>query len=132
MIHYKSTGVKVVCALFRTLKLVWRIPLMGKREHNMAAPRRMILSAMFSAKCSVPEPSERRAAMGFCKRTIFYAQNLCFGFVFLRAKIGFYKCTLFRVTARFSCIFGRAGMGFFCIQFLMSGRRSVVQQSASQ
>ena len=38
---------------------------------DMTAPQSAMLCMYFSAKCAAPEPSERRAIMGFCKYTIF-------------------------------------------------------------
>ncbi len=38
---------------------------------DMTAPQSAMLCMDFSAKCAAPEPSERRAITGFCKRTIF-------------------------------------------------------------
>ena len=38
---------------------------------DMTAPQSALLCKVFSAKHAAPEPSERRAIMGFCKRTIF-------------------------------------------------------------
>ena len=38
---------------------------------DMTAPQSALLCKVFSAKRAAPEPSERRAIMGFCKRTIF-------------------------------------------------------------
>ena len=37
----------------------------------MTAPQSAKLCKDFSARCAAPEPSERRATKGFCKRTIF-------------------------------------------------------------
>ena len=38
---------------------------------DMTAPQSTMLCMNFSAKRAAPEPSERRATKGFCKRTIF-------------------------------------------------------------
>ena len=38
---------------------------------DITAPQSVLLCMDFSAKRAAPEPSERRAIMGFCKRTIF-------------------------------------------------------------
>ena len=38
---------------------------------DMTAPQSVLLCMDFIAKRAAPEPSERRALMGFCKRTIF-------------------------------------------------------------
>ena len=46
-------------------------PLTREFSADMTAPQSALLCKVFSAKRAAPEPSERRAIMGFCKRTIF-------------------------------------------------------------
>ena len=113
-------------------------PTMREFSADVTAPQSAMLCMDFSAKRAAPEPSERCAIMGFCKRTIFTRKTsgrlsssedrliLCYSFFkiscyLLRRKRctmkGFYKCTLFYgVKPNTSNIFGRALMGFFSVQ----------------
>lgn len=42
---------------------------------DMTAPQSAMLCKVFSAKRAAPEPSERRAIMGFCKCPLFWEQS---------------------------------------------------------
>ena len=42
---------------------------------DMTAPQSAMLCKDFSAKRAAPEPSERRAIMGFCKCPLFWEQS---------------------------------------------------------
>ena len=109
---------------------------------DMTAPQSAMLCMDFSAKCAAPEPSERRAIMGFYKFTNFltckaliwllffvrqwgaflwynFSEKADFLFAWKRCAMkGSFKCTIFyAVEPVLSRIFGRAIMGFISVQF---------------
>ena len=70
MIQCKSAGKCVACTLLPYLRVRILSP-MREFSADMTAPQSAMLCMDFSAKRTAPEPSERRATKGFCKRTIF-------------------------------------------------------------
>lgn len=104
----------------------------------MTAPQSAKLCKDFSARCAAPEPSERRATKGFCKRTIFTRKTsgrlsssedrliLCYSFFEIsRYHLRSEKMCderlllLYNFLAnkpKISRIFGRALRGFFSVQ----------------
>ena len=106
---------------------------------DMTAPQSALLCKVFSAKRAAPEPSERRAIMGFYKRTIFCLNLVKWLSFFERRQayfvLQFFKISRYRLRSEKMCddrllllnnflatkpktsrIFGRALMGFFSVQ----------------
>lgn len=54
-----------------TLKCVWRSSPLTEGEQNFLRSRAGFAREVFSAYCAAPEPSERRAVMGFVSVQIF-------------------------------------------------------------
>ena len=112
----------------------------SKREFSadMTAPHSALLCKDFSAKRAAPEPSERRAIMGFYKRAIFLNPVKWLSFFERRQAyfvLQFFKISRYLIRSEKMCderllllynflatkpktsrIFGRALMGFFSVQ----------------
>lgn len=85
-----------------TLKCVWRSSPLTEGEQNFLRSRAGFAREVFSAYCAAPEPSERRAVMGFVSVQIFE-----------------------RVKPLYGCCFSSGNEGLFVIQFFRKSRRSL-------
>ena len=112
-----------------TLKCVWRSFPLTEGTQNYLRSGTGLLREVFSAYCAAPEPSERRAVKGLCKRTNFWTCKAPIWLLFFvrqwgaflwynfseKADVlfawkrcamkGFFKCTLFMELSLFYLAF---------------------------
>ena len=139
-----------------TLKCVWHCSPPIKGMQNYLRSGAGLLREVFSAYCAAPEPSERRAVKGLCKRTNFWTCKALIRLLFFVRQWGAFLCYNFSEKADVLFAWKRCAMkGFLSVLFLWSwacfishfwtrdygfcldtildvGARKRIQQSASQ
>ena len=78
-----------------TLKCVWRSSPLTEGEQNFLRSRAGFAREVFSAYCAAPEPSERRAVMGFVSVQIFERVKPLYGCCFSSGNEGLFVIRFF-------------------------------------